>query len=191
MQAVDDLLRRILPAHIADSLHELRQPLVSPGMPREVTQALVARTADRNGGSAPAAAPAAPIVAAAPIAAPQATAHAKLCAGPSSLPPQRSTSQPAAVSLARSDRPAASQSCRPCWDGSMEGESICCKASAGEEARVAGAAHCVLDAPVVPRLFMDFATLLLTLTPLLVLMSRYKLLTLQRFTHCEQNCTAP
>ncbi|EIE27544.1 hypothetical protein COCSUDRAFT_45907 [Coccomyxa subellipsoidea C-169] len=165
--AVDDLLRRILPAHIADSLHELRQPLVSPGMPREVTQALVARATDRNGGSAPAAAPAATR-----IAAPPATAHAKSRAGPSTLPPQRSTCQPAAVSVARSDRPAASQSCRPCWDGSMEGESICCKASAGKEARVAAAAHCVLDAPVVPRLFMDFATLLLTLTPLLVLMSR-------------------
>lgn len=175
-QAVDGLLRRILPAHIADSLHELRLPLVSPGMPRQVTDALVASAADGNAGSLPQAAPVLPILAVPCSPTLLGTSQHEECSGPGMLPTQgrcQGSCQPASSCLAGGNVTAAGQGAGPSWDSSREDRSLCCKSSASKhKLRSAAPEQSGLEGPVVPRLFMDFATLLLTVTPLLVLLSR-------------------
>ncbi|BDA48699.1 hypothetical protein COCOBI_12-3810 [Coccomyxa sp. Obi] len=138
--AVDSLLRRIFPAHIVDSLHELRTPVVSLGMPVEVADALAARIASDKAGCEQSSCLVMSSHGKATLISPTLNIA---CTGPSKLssPSLTVNASPVAEPLVN-----VSPAAKPLVPG--------------------------LDTPSVPRLCMDLATLLLTVTSVVVPMSR-------------------
>lgn len=187
MQAVDGLLRRILPAHIADSLHELRVPLVSPGMPAHVTAALATCTASASRASMPDLGPAAP--AAQPTATLANNAEKALSTEPEmpSGPSQNTCLSVKAPTASSSGCAAARQptSCRGthleesfvsctagrCFAAEQEDGLSLCKVKSARKEQACPAAGAFVGLAV-PIIFMDVAVLLLTVRALLVPLSR-------------------
>jgi hypothetical protein len=183
-QAVDNLLQRTLPAHIAASLHRLQAPRVSPCLPQQVTDALLAAISRAHRADL------------LPRPSAEAPAVARVCAPQSGQPSpwqgdkdtqqaqdSGSSAEPSTASM-RQLSPACSTGRCGNACGTSESEEVagraCCKALEGDGASEKlnlhgqewGQGVCAPSTPTAPSLFMDLALFLMTLASLLVSMSR-------------------